>query len=94
MKNDIALLSEQFSNSTIVFSELLPRQTWRNLSLYEGEKRRVEINVSVSNFLIGMGGMVLWHRNIQGGRRDLFRHDGVHLTDHGNDIFLEDLCNF
>ena len=40
-----------------------------------------------------MGGGVISHDSITTGWKELFRWDGVHLTDYGNDIYLSELSD-
>ena len=40
------------------------------------------------------GGKVITHQDIQWRDKSLFGGDGVHLTDKGNDIFIDELLIF
>ena len=91
MKNDILKCMEMFPNSIVVYSQLLSRRCWSGLLHEEGERRRVGVNQEMSNFTIGHGGKVLLHNNIEWRFKELFRDDGVHLTDKGNDLYIGNL---
>ena len=75
----------------LIFTTLLPiifLKVWRNLKWKEGEKERGMINSETKKFLGGEN--FIQHSRIIGSKSYLFRDDGVHLTDIGNDYLLED----
>lgn len=94
MKQDLMKCFEIFPNSTFIFSHLLSRQTWRFITRMEGEKRKNFVNWEVSKFVSERGGHCIPHEQIRSNCCDLFRRDGVHLTNKGNDIFIQDLIEF
>ena len=94
MKTDICLAMEKFPNTVFIFSELLSRRVWGRIEGWEGERKKLEINKEIGILMRKRGGKVITHHNIQWRDKSLFRGDGVHLTDKGNDIFIDDLSNF
>lgn len=88
IQRDLTLIKEEFPKSFVLFSEILCRQVWRNLKWKEGEKERGMINSETKKFLGGEN--FIQHPRIIGSKSYLFRDDGVHLTDIGNDYLLED----
>ena len=50
-----------------------------------------KVNREIRLALLGRQGGVIQHPVILSSRKDLYRAAGVHLTDAGNDIFLQDL---
>ncbi|XP_062591664.1 uncharacterized protein LOC134253166 [Saccostrea cucullata] len=88
MQNDLTEIGQKFPNCKIIFSELLTRLTWRGLIWDEGEKERSMINKGISDF-IGME-HIIRHGKIEPRKRYLFRRDGIHLSDLGNDFLLDD----
>ena len=91
MKQTLQFCFTNYPNSKIVYSELLSRRVWRKLSHEEGERRRIKVNKEISDFVRSNGGLVICHNQIRWEEKKLFRDDGVHLSDMGNDIFLKDL---
>lgn len=79
---------KEFSRSHILFSEILSRLVWRNLKWTEGEKERTIINSEVKKILDR--DHFIQHPKIIAKKSYLFRDDGVHLSDIGNDYLIED----
>jgi hypothetical protein len=90
MKNDIALYMENFPDTIFIYSELLSRRVWGKLTVWEGENRKIIINKALESFMEERGGKVIYHHRIHWKQRALFRRDGVHLNEKGNDILLSD----
>ena len=59
----------------------------------EGERERKInlVNQDISHFVKEQGGHYLVHEQIKPNYNYLFRWDGVHLTDRGNDTFIQNL---
>ena len=92
MKFGISACKKRFDHCEIVFSHLLCRMFWRGLPYQEGEYRRREVNQEISRFVVSeMNGSIVPHDDITVRDNRLFRSDGVHLTNRGNDIFISDL---
>lgn len=92
MKEDMLVIRELFPLTTVLFSDILPRRNWRYQSSRSGyglERTRRWINAVMSGFLRGMDMRCIVHRDIM--LHHLHR-DGVHLNDHGNDIFYRNIC--
>ena len=94
MKSDIFLGMEKFQYTVFIFSELLSRRFWGRIEGWEGERKKLEIDKEIRILMRKRGGKVLNHQNIKWRDKSFFRGDGVHLTDKGNDIFIDDLLNF
>ena len=90
MKTDISLFTEKFGNTILIFSEVLSRRFWGRIDGWEGEKKKIYINKEVGSFVEEKGGKVVGHNKIYWKNKSLFRGDGIHLSDKGNDILLED----
>lgn len=93
MKADIQKVREMFPLTQLVFSEILARRVWRGLSLECGEAKRQRINQEVGQYVMEIGGVVMPHENILHQNVTLYRKDGVHMNDFGNDILLDDIMN-
>ena len=76
-------------NSTIIWSDMLPRRYWHNAkdaSKVEGARKN--INRKVKQFLKQEGGLVIRYPSITFADKQLFRYDGTHLNELGNSVFL------
>jgi len=92
IETDILRLKLLFPNCRIIWSELLMRRYWHNAKKGTAlEKARKRVNCAIKNFVLSEGHCEIRHPNIRAGEKTLFRHDGVHLTDIGNDIFLNNI---
>jgi hypothetical protein len=52
------------------------------------EKIRKRVNCAVNNFIKNEGHCVIKHPNIRASEIELYRFDGTHLSDIGNDIHV------
>ena len=75
-------------NTTIIWSELLPRLYWHGAHKPKNiEKNRKQVNNQISQFVVQHGGKYLRHINIL-PEFQYFRFDGTHLSPLGNAIYL------
>ncbi|XP_061186478.1 uncharacterized protein LOC133194546 [Saccostrea echinata] len=88
MQKDLAEIRQKFPNCKLIFSELLTRLIWRGLNWEEGERERSTINKGMYDFIGNENN--IRHAKIEPRKRYLFRRDGIHLSDLGNDFLLED----
>ena len=72
----------------IIWSEILPR-LWSGNEGLEGARKR--FNTYVAKLVKQRKGFYLQHIKLQPFQVELFNKDGVHLSDHGNHIFLENI---
>ncbi|XP_015268388.1 PREDICTED: dual specificity protein phosphatase 12 isoform X1 [Gekko japonicus] len=91
-KADLELIRSRWPGVQIVWSAMLPRHVWQGV----GDPRcldraRRKVNRELRNALVGGLGQYLPHPEIRIDVVDLYREDGVLLSDKGNDIFLADL---
>ncbi|XP_041346999.1 uncharacterized protein LOC121366737, partial [Gigantopelta aegis] len=94
VERDIHSLSQSLLSSKciLVWSDLLPRLTWRGgNSVTAIEKKRKRVNRSGRKAVLAGGGRVIRHDDITFDCPQLFRSDGVHLDDIGNAIFVNTL---
>lgn len=92
MQKDINRFSELFPETCVVWSDILPRATYRGaVSNAKVEKARKSLNNAMRTHMPKINGEVIHHPNIQWDAHHLFRKDGVHLNDTGNDIFLKNI---
>ncbi|CAG2204727.1 unnamed protein product [Mytilus edulis] len=90
---DIMRLHVLLPNLSLVWSEILPRRYWhlaKNQVAINSTRKRVNAAVQYIQEELNHG-LVICHPNIKAQDRDLFRLDGVHLSDVGNDVFLNNV---
>jgi lysophospholipase L1-like esterase len=79
-------------NARIVWSEILMRRYWH--SAQDGralEKSRKRLNLLLRNFMQTIGGCVIRHSNIRASEKSLYRFDGTHLSNTGNEVYLNNI---
>ena len=90
---DLKRLKEKYPTMQIVWSTIIPCLTWRGAQSFDNVNRaRRQVNREVCRG-VSRGGLrsVINHRRIQLSNREYFCGDGVHLSDAGLDIFLDDI---
>lgn len=76
----------------IIWSDILQRCYWhgaKSQTKVEGNRKRV--NSFARNFIRREGGFSIRHDRINVKQIQLYRHDGVHLSNLGNSIFIKDM---
>lgn len=88
VKRDLSRFHLSSPDTTIVFSEIVPRLSWLASPLRRVmEKMRKRVNRGMAKFMPSLGGLTYRHVDLEGGFAGLYRQDGVHLSDVGVDIF-------
>ncbi|XP_062987668.1 uncharacterized protein LOC134402235 isoform X1 [Elgaria multicarinata webbii] len=86
---DFNAIRQRWPETMIIWSCMLPRLNWRAAKDQSAmEKARREVNRQVYKDLLKFRDVSIQHPLIVKARRELYREDGVHLSDHGNDLFL------
>ena len=78
-------------NTRVVWSCILPRRGYRYSLLKISEKCRNRINRFMIEFATQHGGKAIKYPDFQDRYPGLFRKDEVHLSNIGNDLFLNAL---
>ncbi|XP_051506980.1 uncharacterized protein LOC127413691 isoform X2 [Myxocyprinus asiaticus] len=94
VKKDLTSMKSIFPECLLVWSNTLPRQTWRGSE--DGKEMdiiRSAINDSIHQIMTERGGSALSHNNIKPDL-GLYRPDGVHLSGKGIDTFNLNLQDF
>lgn len=92
IKCDILRLRCLIPNTMIVWSDILMRRYWHTaISGKSMELARKRVNSDIKKFMKEEGQFVINHPNIRASEISLYRYDGTHLTDQGNDIYLNNL---
>lgn len=82
-------LKQEMPETFIVWSQVLPRLSWRNENNHNAlESARKRLNSYVAKHVIDLGGGYIHYPEISQSSPGLFKEDGVHLTFLGNDLFL------
>ena len=79
-------------NARIVWFAILMRRYWH--SAQDGralEKSRKRLNLLVRNFMQTIGGCVIRHSNIRVSEKSLYKFDGTHLSNTGNEVYLNNI---
>ncbi|XP_029460774.1 uncharacterized protein LOC115093239 [Rhinatrema bivittatum] len=91
LQKDILVLHNMFPQSVIVWSCITPRRVWRGERSHAAvENARKKINRWMVKFMSTIDGLSVMHELIDESP-GMFRHDGIHLSDIGWDIFNSDL---
>ncbi|XP_071173096.1 uncharacterized protein [Mytilus edulis] len=95
LRNEIKATLEKVQsylpNSSIVWSQILPRTNWRHSKSQDSMMAcRIRINSAIASFVLKNGRHYIKYPDILPNSIFL-KEDGVHLTDLGNDIFLNNL---
>jgi lysophospholipase L1-like esterase len=89
IQKDVMAFSKLFPETCIIWSDILPRATYRGaISNAKVEKSRKSLNNAMKLYMPRIQGEVIHHTNIQWDAHHLYRNDGVHLNDVGNDVML------
>ncbi|XP_063286228.1 uncharacterized protein LOC134571662 [Pelobates fuscus] len=87
MKRDLDRMMGLAPSVVIIWSEMVPRLRWRHARDPVAVTRcRGKINKMLSIFVRRIGGVVVRHCTLETMLPAYFRHDGVHLSDIGNDF--------
>ncbi|XP_046337630.2 uncharacterized protein LOC124119225 [Haliotis rufescens] len=92
VSRDLTKIHHMMPFTQVIWSDVLQRVTWRGIP--DGrvmERKRKRFNRFGRKGVLDLGGRVLEHNEINIADRGLFRQDGVHLSDIGNDIFVDSL---
>ena len=91
LKSIIRWIKNSMPHTILIWSQILPRTDWRYSSNRAAmSKARYRINNSVADFIVKSGGKYIRYPDIKPNSYFL-KQDGVHLTDLGNNIFLNTL---
>lgn len=92
LKNEREWLQKKLPNTVVIWSQVLSRCSWRySPNKLAMEKCRLRINSSVASFVLKRGGCYIRYPDIKPTQSSMLP-DGVHLTDVGNNIYLNTLA--
>ena len=91
MKQDLAEIRVLMPATHIVWSDLTARLRYRHARNHtKVDKTRKAINNKIHVTVCKLGGSFVRHPTLNCDDNELYRHDGVHLSDPGNDILLQE----
>ena len=94
IQRDIKSYAIMFQETGIVWSDVLPRAGYRGARFnVKVENPRKSLNYAMKHYMPQFNGQVIHHHNIQWNARHLYRRDGVHLNNMGNDVLLANITD-
>ncbi|XP_069812933.1 uncharacterized protein [Dendropsophus ebraccatus] len=88
IKNDLFRIWTQYPGLITVWSDIVPRSTWRTARSVERlNKARIKVNRAVSGFVIRNGGVAVRHVDLESRGEEYWIRDGVHLNAVGMDLW-------
>ena len=94
IKLDVLRLRTLLPNVILVWSEILPRRYWHvanNQVAVENSRKRVNTAAKAIFLNEIQKGFIIRHPNIRMTENVLYRYDGVHLSDAGNNVYLNNI---
>jgi lysophospholipase L1-like esterase len=90
---DIRTLAIMAPNTVLIWSDVLPILHYMGaISDVKMKKARKTFNSALRKGITALNGQCIKHPSIQWNIPMLYRPNGVHLSNRGNDIFLKDLA--
>lgn len=91
IRDDLIKIAGLLPNTLIVWSQILPRLQWRDERDHRAiERARKRLNNYVATFCLQRGWAYLRYPQIK-ETSAFFRDDKVHLSDQGNQVFINNL---
>ena len=88
--HDLHLLKTEHPSMSILWSTIIPRVKWQaDCPPQSSNTAHRRVNREVCWAVEGGIGTVIGHRDISLIKLELYRYDGVHLSDQGLDLFLQ-----
>jgi lysophospholipase L1-like esterase len=92
LQSTVLEIQQLFPDVRLVWSSLLPRFNWRySNNIQAMESARTRINREAIKFITSRGGAFIKHPQLEAKPVHLYHSDGVHLSQLGNEIFLNNL---
>ncbi|XP_053571477.1 uncharacterized protein LOC128661226 [Bombina bombina] len=92
IQSDLCTFKAWMPGVRMGWSNIIPRLTWRHMASHRTAFQvRKKLNRDVRKLMFELRGFVVEHKTIAEADRSLYRGDGVHLSNHGMDLFIEDL---
>lgn len=89
LKSEITKIQSILPQTIIVWSQILPRKSWRySNDLNAMNRSRLRLNSAAAVCTTNMGGGYIRYPDLKLSSESLWANDGVHLSDLGNDLLL------
>ncbi|XP_052696948.1 uncharacterized protein LOC128175395 isoform X2 [Crassostrea angulata] len=89
IKTHLQFIKVQFPQSTLVWSQMLPRIKWRYSNDNKAMERcRLKANRVAASSVLKLGGCYIKHPDLLRNMSQFLMPDGVHLNELGNKLFL------
>lgn len=86
------IIKQRFPNSVLVWSQILPRKTWRySQDVAAMNRSRVRVNRAAALKVLALGGCYIKYPDLLKDINEFLRPDGVHLTELGYKLFLNNI---
>ena len=86
---DMKVLAELCPQTVLIWSDVLPRIRYRGAYRNNKMKKTCKtFNSAMRAYIRRIGGKAVRHQEIKWNLPHLFRPDGVHLNDMGNDVLI------
>ncbi|XP_075039264.1 uncharacterized protein LOC142099582 isoform X2 [Mixophyes fleayi] len=93
IREDLRRIHEAWPHIIIGWSALIPRLAWRTtIPLKKMTVMVRKLNSTIRKIVRSMGGLVINHPGLGVESPQLFRSDGVHLTEEGMGFFIDSIC--
>ena len=89
IQKDMKSYSFLFPETCLIWSDILPRATYRGAR----SNAKISLNNAMKLFMPQIKGQIIHHGNIQWDAHHLYRRDGVHMNNEGNDVLLTNMTN-
>ncbi|KAJ7319993.1 hypothetical protein JRQ81_019504, partial [Phrynocephalus forsythii] len=91
--HDMGVWLEWLPNTYVTWSTVIPRRSWgMECDPHKMNHAHIGVNQEDPHELLKVGGSVIGHQNINADKPDLYRSDGVHLSNSGLGLFLANMC--
>lgn len=90
VKGTLKFIKQLLPHTLLVWSQILPRYNWRSeFDSVDNNRARLRINRAAAHTTLkDLGGCYLTYPEISLNTPEMFLGDGVHLSDLGNNVFL------
>lgn len=94
IRDDVQAIRELLPNTTLVFSSMIQRINYSGAqSAAAIDRKRKHANRRIRTFMSFGRGHFIPHSNISANQPELYKADGIHLSDRGVDIFLSNIAD-
>ena len=94
IRRDLRKMAAMMPRTKIIWSDLTARRSYRHArDNAKVEKSRKTLNKTAHKIVSEIKGFFIEHKDIKWNEAELYRNDGVHMSNLGNDILLHNWFN-